>query len=81
MLDDLRRLLGERFDSLTVDTECGWRNVGELLARPVYDRGFPYAHRHIDLGAKMKAMASARVGVAVGLRVGDPDIDPYGAPH
>jgi Reversibly glycosylated polypeptide len=73
--DDFRRILGRPYDGICVETERGWFNAGELLDPLVYHRGFPYAHRHVDLGIRMHAVTSARIGVAAGLWVGDPDID------
>jgi Reversibly glycosylated polypeptide len=73
--DDFRRILGSPYHGICVETERGWFNAGELLEPLVYHRGFPYAHRHVDLGIRMQTIANGRIGVAAGLWVGDPDID------
>jgi hypothetical protein len=72
---DFERILSQPFNGISVSTERGWFNVGELLEPKVYHRGFPYAHRHVDLGIRMEGVVGARIGVAAGLWVGDPDVD------
>lgn len=73
--DDFRRVLGSPYSGPAISTERGWFNVGELLEPPVYHRGFPYEHRHVDLGLRLEGIVDARIGVAAGMWVGDPDID------
>lgn len=73
--DDFRRILGNPFAGLCLRTSSGWFNAGALLEPPVYHRGFPYEHRHVDPGVRIGAVTDARIGVAAGLWVGDPDID------
>ena len=72
---DFESILSSPKDGLLASSERHWFNVGEFLEPPVYHRGFPYDQRHVDLGVRMTPMRAAKVGVAAGLWLGDPDID------
>ena len=50
----------------------GWFDPGTLLVPPVPHRGFPYAQKAAPV---FDSVVDARIGVAAGLCLGDPDID------
>jgi hypothetical protein len=68
--DLLRAALRYEFDGIKVDG--AWFDPGSLLVPPVRHRGYPYDNprmRHVG------HVIDAKVGVAAGLVLGDPDID------
>ena len=69
------RVLGKPYDGVLMSAKEGWVNAGAFLQPPVYHRGFPYEYRHMDLGVRVSGATGAKVGVAAGLWLGDPDID------
>jgi reversibly glycosylated polypeptide len=70
-----KNLFSRDFSGLRVESETGWFDAGQLLEPKVHHRGFPYAYRNKDLRLRMHPCVSARIGVAAGLWLGDPDID------
>jgi hypothetical protein len=70
-----KSVLTSPHSGLIGSSETRWFNVGEFLSPPVYHRGFPYDYRHIDLKVRLTSVCNAKVGVAAGLWLGDPDID------
>ena len=73
--ESFKSLLGSCYHGPMVNTIKNWFNVGELFNPPIYHRGFPYILRHVDLGMRLSPVCNAKVGVAAGLWLGDPDID------
>jgi len=60
------------FNGLQVTGAEGWFDPGQLLIPRTRHRGFPHArlsHPHVS------SIVDARIGVAAGLVIGDPDID------
>ena len=72
---DIAAILSKPFDGLKANSKSHWFNVGQFLGTKIYHRGFPYSHRHTDLGIQLSAVRNGKVGVAAGLWLGDPDID------
>ncbi|HOT90769.1 MAG TPA: hypothetical protein PLJ78_04420 [Anaerolineae bacterium] len=68
-------ILTSPYNGPMASSETHWFNVGEFINPPVYHRGFPYDYRHIDLKVRLLPVRNAKVGVAAGLWLGDPDID------
>jgi len=61
-----------RFQGVKVASDTGWFNPGSLLIPATRHRGFP----HNKPVSKMASpVTDARIGVAAGLVIGDPDID------
>ena len=52
-----------------------WFDPGCLTLPPVHHRGFPHACRVRDVPSVLRPITGAKVGVAAGLWLGDPDID------
>jgi hypothetical protein len=58
-----------------------WFDPGSLTLPPVHHRGFPHAYRvrgdspPCDVPSVLRPVTGAKVGVAAGLWLGDPDID------
>jgi Reversibly glycosylated polypeptide len=73
--DDFISLLSTPYTGPRTSSETRWFNVGELMVPRVYHRGFPYEWRHKDLQQRLSAVRDAKVGVAAGMWLGDPDID------
>jgi Reversibly glycosylated polypeptide len=72
---DFRRLFAAPFNGLMAAPESGWFDIGGLLTPTVFHRGFPYDRRGPDRGYRMSPVTGAKIGVAAGLWMGDPDID------
>ena len=72
---DFKSILTSPYNGLMADSERHWFNVGDFLNPTVYHRGFPYDYRHIDLKCHLSSVCGAKVGVAAGLWLGDPDIN------
>jgi hypothetical protein len=66
-------LMGKRcpFSGLLVDTTLSWFDPGQLLSPPARHRGFPY---QLKSQMEFKHVVEAKVGVAAGLCLGDPDV-------
>jgi len=60
------------FSGIKVTGGNGWFDPGTLLIPPTRHRGFPYNKRP---GRNAYSCIDAKVGVAAGLVIGDPDID------
>ncbi len=73
--DVFRKILSEPYSGPAASSETGWFNAGAWLEPAVYHRGFPYEWRHQDLKVQTERCSGAKVGVAAGLWLGDPDID------
>jgi hypothetical protein len=72
---DMLKVLSKPYTGISVNSAKGWFNIGQYMTPHVYHRGFPYPLRHQNLGVKMGCVKDARVGLAAGLWLGDPDID------
>ncbi len=72
---DMARLLSTPYTGIAAGSSSGWFNVGQYITPQVYHRGFPYDARHQELGVQMSALKDAKIGIAAGLWLGDPDID------
>lgn len=68
----VRHALGQPFDGIAVSGFNGWFDVGQLLDPVAPHRGFPY--KAIPLW-QAKPITGAKVGVAAGICLGDPDVD------
>jgi hypothetical protein len=55
-----------------LQTTGPWFDPGSLTLPPVHHRGFPHAHR--DVPSVLRPVTGAKVGVAAGLWLGDPDV-------
>jgi hypothetical protein len=73
--DDFSRVLSQPFDGLRASHSDGWFDVGPFLVPPVHHRGFPQALWHTTGQPSFSHVLGARVGVAAGLWLGDPDVD------
>jgi len=73
--NDFRSVLSSPFNGVKVTSASKWFNAGELLCPKIYHRGFPYDVRREDVRIRLTAIKGARVGVAAGLWLGDPDVD------
>jgi hypothetical protein len=64
-----------------LQTTGPWFDPGSLTLPPVHHRGFPHAYRvrgdspSCDVPSVLRPVTGAKVGVAAGLWLGDPDID------
>ncbi|KKW14662.1 MAG: hypothetical protein UY55_C0005G0010 [Candidatus Jorgensenbacteria bacterium GW2011_GWB1_50_10] len=74
-ITDFNSSLSTPFDGFKATSETGWVNAAEYLAPKVYYRGFPFTQRNIDHVPSMVTAENAKVGVANGLTLGDPDIN------
>lgn len=72
---DFISVLTEPFSGLQVTSADGWFNIGEYMIPPIYHRGFPYERRCAGHDYIMRNIQGAKIGVAAGLWLGDPDID------
>lgn len=68
---DFRRALNEPFSGLQATSPSGWFDVGTLLDPIAPHRGFPHVKR---AEPSFASITNARVGVAAGICLGDPDI-------
>jgi hypothetical protein len=68
----LRMALGPPFNGIKVSGVDGWFDPGTLLVPPTRHRGFPYDKRP---SLRASSVTDAKIGVAAGLVIGDPDID------
>ena len=73
--DEFKRILSAPYHGVMASSPSGWINAGQFLNPPVYHRGFPYEFRNTDLHLNLNPVSGARVGVAAGLWLGDPDVD------
>jgi hypothetical protein len=60
------------FNGIKVTGDKGWFDPGQLLTPATRHRGFPHAR---PVSKHASPVVDARVGVAAGLVIGDPDID------
>jgi len=60
------------FYGMAASSEQGWVDVGQLLEPPASHRGFPYAIQPV---LHVSHVVNAKIGVAAGICLGDPDID------
>jgi hypothetical protein len=65
-------VLDRPFNGIKVTGDKGWFDPGQLLIPATRHRGFPYAR---PVSKHASPVVDARVGVAAGLVIGDPDID------
>jgi hypothetical protein len=68
-------ILGNPYDGPMATSPNGWFDAGRFLDPPVHHRGFPYDRRGEGVDYVMTDTRGARVGVAAGLWLGDPDVD------
>lgn len=69
------RLVGGTFDGLEMGSPGRWVDATWFLDPPVHHRGFPHQLWHPFNAPVARSTAGARIGVAAGLCLGDPDID------
>jgi hypothetical protein len=74
-LDDFKRLLSTPFTGLAGTTHGELFDVGQLFKPSFHHRGFPYDTREEAAEIVFTPVVNAKVGVAAGLWLGDPDID------
>jgi hypothetical protein len=70
--ESIEAALGYPFSGIKLSGTGGWFDPGVVLRPAVRHRGFPY---NMPLGKMASPVVDARVGVAAGLVIGDPDID------
>lgn len=63
---------GYKFDGLKASSSTGWFDPGALLVPQTKHRGFPIS---IKSDPYFESITNAKIGVAQGLCLGDPDID------
>jgi hypothetical protein len=73
--NEFTQVLSQPFDGLRAGHSDGWFDVGRFLLPPVRHRGFPHELWNSPRPPSMSPVIGARVGVAAGLWLGDPDID------
>lgn len=61
------------FDGIEARSGLGWFDVGRLLDPVAPHRGFPHIYRYAE--PSFHPITQAKVGVAAGICMGDPDID------
>jgi hypothetical protein len=68
---DYQRAFAEPFDGLLAAPDIPWFDIGQHLVPPTSHRGFPHelAHRK----SRLSHVVDAKIGVAAGLVMGDPD--------
>jgi len=69
------RLFGSRFTGLKATSGTGWVDAAWFLQPSVHHRGFPHQLWHPFSPPEIGSVRDARIGVAAGLWLGDPDID------
>lgn len=69
------RLVGSVFDGLEASAKGGWVDPAWFLQPSVHHRGFPHQLWHPFEPPAISSVTGARIGVAAGLWLGDPDID------
>lgn len=69
------RLVGSDFTGLRATSETGWVDAAWFLQPSVHHRGFPHQLWHPFSPPEVGSVGHARIGVAAGLWLGDPDID------
>ena len=70
---DFQNILSQPFNGLRGDTASTWFDPGWLLG-PISHRGFPHQMR---APVMIETAIDAKVGVAAGLVLGNPDVDAY----
>jgi hypothetical protein len=73
--DHFERLVGSIFTGLQVTSETKWVDAAWFLQPSVHHRGFPHQLWHPFSPPEVGSVKEARIGVAAGLWLGDPDID------
>ncbi|GAB5471195.1 MAG: hypothetical protein Kilf2KO_42250 [Rhodospirillales bacterium] len=73
--EDYERLVGASFTGLQASSDTGWVDAAWFLQPPVHHRGFPHQLWHPFSPPEVGSVVNARIGVAAGLWLGDPDID------
>ena len=68
-------LVGSKFNGLRATAENGWVDPAWFLQPSVHHRGFPHQMWHPFKPPTLGTVVGARIGVAAGLWLGDPDID------
>lgn len=71
---DVARILGQPFCGLAAGSETGWFDIGAFITPVAPHRGLPPEHRR-GAGPVLEGVVGARIGVAAGLWLGDPDTD------
>lgn len=69
------RLVGSIFTGLQASSDTGWVDAAWFLQPSVHHRGFPHQLWHPFSPPEIGSVREARIGVAAGLWLGDPDID------
>jgi hypothetical protein len=70
-----QRLVGSIFNGLEASSPNGWVDAAWFLQPSVHHRGFPHQLWHPFEPPAVGSVRGARIGVAAGLWLGDPDID------
>lgn len=68
-------LVGHTFNGPQASAPNGWVDPAWCLQPPVHHRGFPHQLWHPFQPPTISSTTGARIGVAAGLWLGDPDID------
>lgn len=71
----LERTFAGRFSGLELTAPRGWVDPGWLIQPPTHHRGFPHELWHPFDAPVVRPTIGARVGVAAGLWLGEPDVD------
>jgi hypothetical protein len=70
----IEHIIGWKFTGIQIKgLHEAWFDPGKLLIPATRHRGFP--HHKSDKGCKVEPVTDAKIGVAAGLVIGDPDID------
>ena len=72
---DFEELFTKDFNGLAAKTDSEWFNACALLDEDLYHRGFPYDRRNTANELELAPVCNAKIGIAAGLWLGDPDID------
>ncbi len=69
------QLVGSVFNGVEASARGGWVDASWFLQPSVHHRGFPHQLWHPFEPPRIGSVVGARIGVAAGLWLGDPDID------
>jgi hypothetical protein len=73
--EHFEKLVGSSFNGLEASASGGWVDAAYFLQPSVHHRGFPHQLWHPFEPPAIGSVTGARIGVAAGLWLGDPDID------
>ena len=72
--NDYLSIFTRPFRGMAIDSDLGWFNAGDFMTPNVYHRGFPYDLRNKPIAYSMTHASGSKIGVALGMWCGDPDI-------